>query len=133
MSAAHDALRVLDPPRDLHAHERVLIEQLLGAPFAGRDEIWSQLATARVQAEGSGDTRTIRFKLALEDIRRACISVRVPVEAEARDDDRMPIMVLLHVADGLADELEIYRADGRPIQRDDLGVLHSIVVNTAHE
>lgn len=133
MSAANDGLRVLDPPRDLHAHERVLIEQLLGSPFAGRDEIRSQLATARVRAEGSGDTRTIRFKLALKDVRRACISVRVPVEAEASDDDRVPIMVLLHVTDGLAEELEIYRADGQPIQRDDLGVLHSIVANTADE
>ena len=130
MSAKRDDLRLLEPPRDLHAHERALIEQLLRPPFAGRDEIRYQLATARVRAEDSGDTRTIRFKLALEDVRRACVSVRVPVEAEASDEDGTPIAVLLHVVDGLLDELEIYRVDGQPIQRDDLGALDSVVVNT---
>jgi hypothetical protein len=128
-TAKYDDLRTLDPPRELHARERALMEQLLSVPFVGRDEMRSQLATARVRAAGGGDTRTVRFKLALEDLHRACINVRVPVEAETTDEDGVPIMVLVHVVDGLLDELEIYRVDGKPIRREDLGVLQSVVVN----
>lgn len=129
MTGEHDDLQPLDPPRSLQAHERALIEQLLRPPFDGRDEILSQLATARVVAVGEGDTRTLRFGPARSDVPRARTVLRVPVEAEALDDDGVPIAVLLHVVDGLAEELEIYRVDGQPIRRSELGVLHSISVN----
>ena len=35
------------------------------------------------------------------------------MEAEALDDDGMPIAVLLHVIDGRLDELEVYWADSK--------------------
>jgi hypothetical protein len=38
---------------------------------------------------------------------------RVPIEAECFDRDNTPVEVLMHVIDGLIDELEIYRVDGR--------------------
>jgi hypothetical protein len=39
----------------------------------------------------------------------------VPVEGSGSDTDGVPIHLLVHVVDGLAVELEIYKADGSPI------------------
>ncbi|MCU1362893.1 MAG: hypothetical protein JWM55_721 [Acidimicrobiaceae bacterium] len=47
---------------------------------------------------------------------RAEVSRRIPVEAEIEDSDGVTIHVLLHVADGLIDELELYREDSAPIR-----------------
>jgi hypothetical protein len=124
-------LRPVDPPRALQLHERALIAQLLDTPFDGRDEIRSQLATARVVAEGFGDTRSLRFELGQHDLPRARTLFRVPVEGEAIDEDGVVIAILLHIVDGVANELEIYRADGGPILRREVGVLQAIAVNEA--
>jgi hypothetical protein len=51
------------------------------------------------------------------------------VEAELEDIDGMAIHLLLYVIDGHLDELEIYRDDSRPIQREILpGALRLIVL-----
>jgi hypothetical protein len=131
MAGEYDDLRSIDVPRDLHAHERAVIEQLLRSPFDGREVIRTQLEAARVVAEGGGDSRTIRFASPHIDVPRAHLALRVPVEGEAADDDGVPIAVLLHVVDGLVAELEIYRVDGQPIRRSELGALQSVSVNTA--
>jgi hypothetical protein len=47
---------------------------------------------------------------------RANVERRIPVEAEAEDVDGMTFHVLLHVVDGLVNELEIYRNDSEPMQ-----------------
>jgi hypothetical protein len=39
------------------------------------------------------------------------------VEAEAEDVDGVPIHLLLHVVDGMARELELFREDGKTVQR----------------
>jgi hypothetical protein len=124
-----DDLRVLDAPRDLRADERGVIEQLLEHHFVGRDEIRSQLATARVIAEGSGDSRTLRFAPPDTGAPRANTMLRVPVEAQANDEDGVPIVVLLHVVDGVVEELEVYRVDGQAIRQHELGALMSVSVN----
>lgn len=128
---AYAGLRVLPSARELRPDERTVIDQLLSAPFEGRDAIRSQLANARVVAEGEADTRTIKFELAPGERRLALTKLRVPVEAEILDEDRVPIALLLHVLDGLATELEIFRADGQPIKQRDLTTLRSVVVNEA--
>lgn len=46
---------------------------------------------------------------------RAPVHVRVPVEGSGIDSDGVSIYVLVHVVDGVAVELEIYKADGSPI------------------
>ena len=119
MANAPDDLRPIDPHRTLGPDERALVDQLLATPFEGRDEIRSQFAVARVEAQGSGATRTLRFTCGGQDVPRAPTRVRIPVEAEVLDTDRIPISVLLHVVDGLAEELKIYRVDGAEIQRHD--------------
>lgn len=129
MTDEYDSLQPIEPPRALRPHERVLIEQLLRATFDGCAEIRAQLAIARVAAEGHGDTRTLRFTWSGEDVPRAQTLVRIPVEAETLDDDGVPIAILLHVVDGLAEELEIYRVDGDQIRRSVLDSADSVMVN----
>jgi hypothetical protein len=41
----------------------------------------------------------------------------VPVEAVAPDSDGVPVHFLLHVVDGLAREVEVFREDSAPIRR----------------
>ncbi len=48
---------------------------------------------------------------------RAEVARRIPVEAELADSDGSMIHVLLHVVDGFAKELEIYREDSGRVQR----------------
>jgi hypothetical protein len=115
MSGGDQELRWLDAPRELTSVERALVERLLEAAFDGRDALRMQFATAAVTAEGYRDTRTIRLKLA-PDAPAASTGLRVPVEGATPDVDGMPIAVLLHVVDGHATELEIYRVDGNPLQ-----------------
>ncbi len=43
------------------------------------------------------------------------VKKRIPVEAEFEDADGVLIHILLHVIDGKANELEIYKEDGSPI------------------
>jgi len=42
---------------------------------------------------------------------KAAVNSRIPVEAEAEDLDGTTIHVLLHVIDGFARELEVYKND----------------------
>lgn len=124
-----DDLRPVHPPRVLEAHERAVVEQLLRQPFDGRDQLRMQLSAARVIAERGRDSRTLRFERTGGEMPRAPTALRVPVEGQAVDDDGVPIAVLLHVVDGLIEELEIFRVDGRPIQRRELGVPELVSVN----
>jgi len=107
-------------PRPLTGDEQQLIDQLLQEPFAGRDELRAQLAEARVIASGKRDTRTLVFGSPPPNIPSASTDSRVPVDAVITDEDGTDIEVLLHVIDGFARELEIYRVDGAPIIRDSL-------------
>lgn len=107
----------LKRPRQLAAGERQLIDELLRESFEGRNELRIQLADASVVAHGPPDTRTVVFAPAGGNIPRAYTGSRVPVDGLIADDDGTDIEVLLHVVDGYARELEIYRVDGSPIER----------------
>lgn len=125
-----DGLQPIDPPRELSADERAVLEQLILEPsFNGRDEIQRQLSAARVVAEGQGDHRTLLFDTANPDLPRVPTAVRIPVEGEFVDDDGVPIAVLLHVVGGVVEELEIYRVDGQEIRREELGPLTTVSIN----
>jgi hypothetical protein len=128
MDERDQELRDLDEPRDLTSVERALIDRLLEVAFPSRDALQTQLNGARVTAEGCGDTRTIRLSLA-DDAPRAATSLRVPVEGETPDVDGMPVAVLLHVIDGRAAELEIYRVDGAPLQASPVTEHMTVAIN----
>jgi hypothetical protein len=113
------------PSRGLLASERSLLQQLLDARPVGEPALREQLKTARVRAESSGDSRSVWLDVD-ERSPRSTGSPRVPVSGEAVDEDGVPIAVLLHVVDGLVQELEIYRVDGAPIRMDEIRELATV-------
>jgi hypothetical protein len=48
---------------------------------------------------------------------KAPVAKRIPVEAEAEDEDGYLIHALLHVVDGRPTELEIFKDDGSCVRR----------------
>ena len=103
--------------------EQGVISVLLGAKFPGDSALREQMAKARVRTidvDGS-------LEISVEDGPRAEVARRIPVEAVAADRDGMPIHILLHVVDGMLQELEYFREDSRPVKqppaKDDLQVL----------
>lgn len=94
------------------AEARVLMT-LLGAEFPGNTALREQVPNAMVRRiDGNGS-----LEVAVVDGPRAEVVRRIPVEAEADDDDGVPIHVLLHVIDGRMRELEFYREDSQPLHR----------------
>lgn len=99
--------------RQLTSKERALLGVLLSAPFEGRDDVVRQLQTATVTE--IDDSGSLEFHVSSPA--RANVRHRVPVSAEAPDLDGVPVAALLHVVDGKVKELEIYKADGSPIEQ----------------
>ncbi len=98
--------------RSLHDGEQELIRTLLSVAFPGRDALVEQVSNMRgrtIDGDGSLELRVLKGP-------RAAVVRRIPVEAQVEDVDRMMIHVLLHVVDGYAMELELYRDDSRPVQ-----------------
>ncbi len=94
--------------------EREIIAQLLGAEFHGKSELVNQLTDFRVRV--IDDEGSLEFQVN-STARPAMVQKRIPVEAEALDDDGIHVHFLLHVVDGFARELEIYKDDSSPIKR----------------
>ena len=94
--------------------ETEFMQRLLAADFPGKEEIAKQLASCRVRIiddEGS-------LELELNDAASpATVEKRIPVEADAVDEDGIHVHFLLHVVKGFAKELEVYKDDGTPIKR----------------
>jgi hypothetical protein len=51
------------------------------------------------------------------ELKPAVVEKRIPVEADAVDEDGIHVHFLLHVVKGFAKELEVYKDDGSPIRR----------------
>ena len=103
--------------------EQGVIRVLLEAKFPGDLALREQMSKARVRTidvDGS-------LEISVEDGPRAEVAHRIPVEAVTPDSDGVPIHILLHVVDGMLQELEYFREDSRPIQHapaeDELQVL----------
>ena len=93
--------------------ERLLLERLLDAEFPGRDELAPMLRNLLVRTidEDGG------LELLTEVSGKAPVIKRVPVEAEAKDNDGIVIHIQLHVVDGKPVELEFYREDAAIVRR----------------
>ena len=103
--------------RPLEERERKLLETLLEHhPFEGRDQLRRQLdsTTARLIVEHHDNYGSIELRVA--DPIPSSGRYRVPVEAQYLDDDGVPVWLLLHLNhEGVMWQLEICRADGRPL------------------
>jgi hypothetical protein len=100
--------------RDPTPTETEVMRRLSAADFRGKEAIAKQLAGCRVRIiddEGS-------LELELNDAAKpAAVEKRIPVEADAADEDGIHVHFLLHVVKGFAKELEVYKDDGTPIRR----------------
>jgi uncharacterized protein DUF6984 len=94
--------------------EAEVIQRLVSADFPGSGQIADQLRDYRVRRiDGEGS-----LALRLAGVAPAAtVDKRVPVEAQAPDSDGIHVHFLLHVIDGFAAELEVYKDDGSHIQR----------------
>jgi hypothetical protein len=102
--------------RTLEPYEKALIDQLLSFDFPGREQLLKQASSLRARVAASDDDYGT-LELVTESPERANVIERVPVEAEAYDEDGVPIAILLHVVNGFMDELEIFKYDGTPIRK----------------
>ena len=94
--------------------EAQIMQRLLAADFPGKEEIAKQLASCRVRI--IDDEGSLELKLS-DTTKPATVEKRIPVEADAVDEDGIHVHFLLHVVKGLAKELEVYKDDGTPIRR----------------
>ncbi len=103
--------------RPLQDAERRLLETLLDHhQFDGRDQLREQLqsTTARLILEYQDNYGSI--ELHISNGPSSSGRYRVPVEGQYLDDDGIPVWFLLHVdREGFMCELEIVRADGKPL------------------
>jgi len=93
--------------------EKSLLERLLEADFPARNELapmLSELLVRTIDDDGS-------LELQSQISGAAAVVKRIPVEAEAMDEDQIVIHVLLHTKDGRPSELEIFREDGSPVRQ----------------
>jgi hypothetical protein len=89
------------------------LEVLLAADFPGNTALKEQISRAMVRqidADGS-------LKFSVSGGQLAEVVRRIPVEAETVDSDGLTIHLLLHVVDGLMNELELYRDGEGTVRR----------------
>jgi hypothetical protein len=99
--------------RPLKPDERALLEKLLGCEFPGRDELRRQLDSVVAQKVYRDGTLALRVSSA----EPAPVKGRVPTEGSCPDADGVMIHVLLHVVNGMMNELEIFKEDGSNVVR----------------
>jgi uncharacterized protein DUF6984 len=99
--------------RPLKAAERALLDKLLDCEFPGRDELRRQLDSVAAQQLYNDGTLALRVTSG----QPTAVKGRVPTEGGCPDLDGVIIHVLLHVVNGMMDELEIFKEDGSDVAR----------------
>lgn len=92
---------------------RIILRLLSAASFPGRDELLAQVEKASASTIDEDGSISIRPTI----VQRAAVTTRIPVEGEAQDIDGVTIHYLLHVVDGLINELEVYKDDSSRVRR----------------
>lgn len=87
--------------------------------FRGRDILLKQFSKAKVIYKQEYAFIFLKFKVEGE-IEPYPYRVRVPVEMRAFQNSAAPILFLLHIVNGVIDELEIITADSTQIDADNI-------------
>lgn len=85
---------------------------LLDCDFPGRDAIVQQLVDCSVRT--IDENGSLEFQI-VSPIKASSVQSRVPTEGEAEDSDGVIIHFLLHVVNGVLQELEIYKEDNSKV------------------
>jgi hypothetical protein len=117
----------IETRRSLTENEIAVVTRFVSEDFPGAPTLRGHLSDLEVSAQCSG-CASVLFKDTSPT--RADVEIRVPVEA-AESGEWYPgrVHVLLHVVDGLLDELEIFREDGSPVAALPLAEHLTFVVN----
>ena len=100
--------------RELNTIEKTWLNKVLDVDFKGRDILVEQISRAHVLRERNYSFVSLRFRV-LDNSEEYPYCVRVPVEMRAFQKGHAPVVFLLHVVDGLINELEIITADSSEI------------------
>lgn len=107
--------------RDLSNREQEWVDKLLSVDFKGKDILVKQILKSKVIYEKGYEFISLKF-----DISNSCerypYPTRVPIEMRAYQDEGAPIVFLLHIIDGLVNELEIFSADLSKITEDGISL-----------
>jgi hypothetical protein len=93
--------------------ESALLQRLLMADFPGKPELallLDDVIVRRIDEDGG-----LELKSLVDG--SAPVTHRIPVEAEAKDEDGVVIHMLLHVVDGKPVELEFFREDASTVKK----------------
>lgn len=100
--------------RKLNEKEWQWIERLMNVEFRGRDILLKQFSKTEIIYRQEYAFISLKFKIEGE-IDPYPYHVRVPVEMRAFQESTAPIVFLLHIVNGVIDELEIITADSTQI------------------
>jgi hypothetical protein len=96
--------------RELNNTELSWLDKLLCGDFKGCEILKEQILHEKVSVKADYAFISIKFELS-KILREFPYKVRVPVEMRAYQENSVPIIFLLHVINGLIDELEVFTAD----------------------
>lgn len=93
--------------------EKQIIARLFEFPFPGSDDLAKQVKNCLVRSIDENGSLDFLVK---EDPTEK-VSSPVPVEAEAEDLDGTTIHILMHVIDGIARGIEVYKEDSSSVRQ----------------
>ena len=105
--------------RNINEKEQKWINSLMNVEFQGRDILLKQFSKAKIIYDQEYAFISLKFKIESE-VEPYQYSVRVPVEMIAFQNSTAPIVFLLHVVNGVIDELEIITADSTQMDADSI-------------
>jgi len=103
--------------RKMNSNEKEWISKILDAEFKGKEILSIQVSKAIVSYEQDYTFLSLKFKLEGK-VDKYPYKVRVPVEMRAFQEQSAPIVFLLHVIDGVVNELEVISADSSKLEVD---------------
>lgn len=97
--------------REMNIWERRLVDKLLEIPFPGSRDLAIQLRDSLVCS--IDENGSVDFLVSTK--KKVSVHNPIPVEAEAEDSDGITIHLLLHVIEGIARGIEVYKEDSSDV------------------